>query len=218
LVDGWLYWLKGVIYLDISFVKTAIHAVSSALEIPAIIVLILGMVIVVFELGSLCVEYFKDRVGKRLHPTRILAQLAASERKDYAGIIDNSGFLKEQKTAIAGLLSNDGLDEDERRLYATQIIADEEKRLDKRVVVTDVIARIAPMFGLMATLIPLGPGLISLGQGDTKGLADSLLTAFDATVAGLVSAGIAFIISKIRKRWYLADVTAMETVLEEVMR
>ncbi|MDR0817130.1 MAG: MotA/TolQ/ExbB proton channel family protein [Clostridiales Family XIII bacterium] len=204
--------------MEISFVKTAIHTVSSALEIPAIIVLIAVMVIVVFELGTLCVEFFKDRARGRLSATRILAQLAAAERKDYAGILEKSSFLKEQKAAFAGLLANEDLDSDERRLYATQIVTDEEKRLDKRVSVTDVIARIAPMFGLMATLIPLGPGLISLGQGDTKGLADSLLTAFDATVAGLVSAGVAFIISKIRKRWYFADVSAMETVLEEVIR
>ena len=58
------------------------------------------------------------------------------------------------------------------------------------------------MFGLMGTLIPLGPGLIALGQGDTKTLSDSLLIAFDTTIAGLVAGAIAYVVSGIRKSWY----------------
>ncbi|MDR3363700.1 MAG: MotA/TolQ/ExbB proton channel family protein [Clostridiales Family XIII bacterium] len=204
--------------LDGSIIKSGIHTVSTALEIPAIIVLIAVMLITIYQLGSLFVEYFADRAGRRLNVTRVLADLAHSGKTAYLAIIFKSNFQKKQKDAFRRLLESEGLDDEEKRLFATQVVTDEETRLEKRVAVTDVIARIAPMFGLMATLIPLGPGLISLGQGDTRGLADSLLTAFDATVAGLVSAGVAFIISKIRKRWYLADVAAMETILEEVIR
>lgn len=39
------------------------------------------------------------------------------------------------------------------------------------------------MLGLLGTLIPLGPGIIALGQGDTQTLSTSLLTAFDTTIA-----------------------------------
>ncbi|MEG1584636.1 MAG: MotA/TolQ/ExbB proton channel family protein, partial [Anaerovorax sp.] len=66
-------------------------------------------------------------------------------------------------------------------------------------------------------LIPLGPGLIALGQGDTKTLADSLLTAFDATVAGLATAGVAFVVSKLRKRWYEDDMISMEAIMEGIL-
>jgi biopolymer transport protein ExbB/TolQ len=204
--------------LDASLIKSAIHTVSTVLEIPAIIVLIAVMVIVIFQLGSLLVEFCADRAGRKLNVTRLLEELAHGGKEKYLALIGGSNFQKKQKEAFIRLLESLILDEEEKRLFATQIVTDEESRLEKRVAVTDVIARIAPMFGLMATLIPLGPGLIALGQGDTKGLADSLLTAFDATVAGLVSAGVAFIISKIRKRWYMSDVAAMETILEEVIR
>lgn len=37
--------------------------------------------------------------------------------------------------------------------------------------------------------------MIALGEGDPKMLADSLLTAFDATVTGLAAGGIAFAVS-----------------------
>lgn len=73
------------------------------------------------------------------------------------------------------------------------------------------------MLGLMATLIPLGPGLIALGQGDTKTLADCLLTAFDATVTGLAAAAIAFAISRLRKRWYEGYLSSLEALMESLL-
>ena len=51
----------------------------------------------------------------------------------------------------------------------------------------DLLARIPPMLGLMATIIPLGPGLAALGQGDPAKLAAAVTVAFDATVLGLVA-------------------------------
>ena len=76
------------------------------------------------------------------------------------------------------------------------------------------------MLGLMGTLIPLGPGLVSLGQGDTLTLSSSLLIAFDTTVAGLVVAFVTFIITRIRRRWYDNYLSALDasvtTILEKV--
>ncbi len=79
-----------------------------------------------------------------------------------------------------------------------------------------MVARIAPMFGLMGTLIPLGPGLIALAQ-ECKTLSDSLLIAFDTTVAGLISAAVSFVISGIRKNWYRQYMTGLETVMETIL-
>ena len=73
------------------------------------------------------------------------------------------------------------------------------------------------MFGLLGTLIPLGPGLIALGQGDTKTLSESLLIAFDTTVAGLVSGAVAFVITAIRNRWYEKYMVGLETIMECIL-
>ena len=73
------------------------------------------------------------------------------------------------------------------------------------------------MFGLMGTLIPLGPGLIALGQGDTKTLSDSLLIAFDTTVAGLISGAVSYVISGVRKSWYEQYMIGLETIFEAVL-
>lgn len=74
----------------------------------------------------------------------------------------------------------------------------------------DFLARIPPMLGLMATIIPLGPGLAALGQGNPAQLAQAVTTAFDATVLGLIAGIIGLIIGKVRRRWYEDVLQALE--------
>lgn len=74
----------------------------------------------------------------------------------------------------------------------------------------DLLARIPPMLGLMATIIPLGPGLAALGKGDPAQLASAVTVAFDATVLGLVAGIAGLIIGKLRRRWYEETLEAME--------
>ena len=74
----------------------------------------------------------------------------------------------------------------------------------------DLLARIPPMLGLMATIIPLGPGLAALGKGDPAQLASAVTVAFDATVLGLVAGIGGLVIGKLRRRWYEETLDAME--------
>ena len=98
-----------------------------------------------------------------------------------------------------------------------RLLAGEERHYSRITDRTDLVARLAPMFGLMGTLIPLGPGMIALGQGDTQTLADSLLIAFDTTVAGLAAAGVAFAISRLRKRWYEDYLDTLAALMESLL-
>jgi hypothetical protein len=66
----------------------------------------------------------------------------------------------------------------------------------------DILARIAPMLGLMGTLIPLGPGIAALSRGQFKLLADSVSIAFDTTVIGLAVGIVGFVAGRVRRRWY----------------
>jgi biopolymer transport protein ExbB/TolQ len=197
-------------------VKDTIHWLSSTLETPAIVVLIAMVVITLVELGSVVVEIVLERRHARVNVTRLLENMQGKSRDDISELIKNSSFLRRKKIAFKELLSVT-LRRDTTEAHAAKLISAEELRCQRVVQVTDIISRIAPMFGLMATLIPLGPGLIALGQGDTQTLSQSLLTAFDATVAGLASAGVAYVISRVRKRWYEGDLTSMEAVTEGIL-
>lgn len=90
-----------------------------------------------------------------------------------------------------------------------QIIA-VEKLAAKRIERTDFLTRIAPMLGLMGTLIPLGPGLSALGEGDLSVLTTAMSVAFDTTVLGLLVGIVGFIAGRLRRRWYDQLLQSME--------
>ena len=104
-----------------------------------------------------------------------------------------------------------------REALAVRLLTETRARYDGIVNITNVIAKIGPMLGLLGTLIPLGPGIIALGRGDTYTLSTSLLTAFDTTVAGLICAAIALIVSVIRKKWYADYMSMLETLMECIL-
>lgn len=80
--------------------------------------------------------------------------------------------------------------------------AELEYRLRRRVERADFITRLGPMLGLMGTLIPLGPGLAALGQGQFLQLTSAITIAFDTTVLGLLVGVVGFVIARLRRRWY----------------
>ena len=98
-----------------------------------------------------------------------------------------------------------------------ELLEREQDRYDDIVKLSELLARLAPMLGLLGTLIPLGPGIIALGQGDTYTLSTSLLTAFDTTIAGLVAAALAIVVSAIRRRWYREYGSVLEALCTEVL-
>jgi biopolymer transport protein ExbB/TolQ len=77
-----------------------------------------------------------------------------------------------------------------------------EARARRRIERADILTRLSPMLGLMATLISLGPGLTALSNGNLGLLAEAMLTAFDATVLGLAAGAVGFVSARLRRRWY----------------
>jgi len=73
-------------------------------------------------------------------------------------------------------------------------------------------SRIAPMLGLVATMIPMGPALIAVSSGASQEVAQNLAPAFAAVIIALVSASITFWIHTIRRRWLLSELTKLVEV------
>ena len=198
-------------------VKDILRAICSGLQIPTIIILILLILSMIVILGSFIAEYFSERRALSVNITELVDNLQGKNSKEMIALIEQSNLLKRQKRAAVELLKRIHYSDNTREALARQMLSDEENIFARRTKITDIIARVAPMFGLMGTLIPLGPGLIALAQGDTKTLSDSLLVAFDTTVAGLVSAAVAYVISGIRKGWYEKYMVGLETIMESIL-
>ncbi|KXU34457.1 biopolymer transporter ExbD [Ventosimonas gracilis] len=73
-----------------------------------------------------------------------------------------------------------------------------------------LVARTAPMLGLVATMIPMGPALLALTEGDGKGVGQNLVVAFSAVILALVAASISFWILTVRRRWLLQALRQIE--------
>lgn len=68
----------------------------------------------------------------------------------------------------------------------------------------EMLSRSGPILGLMGTLIPLGPGLTAMSQGDLTQLSTAISIAFDTTVVGLLVGLVAYILGKLRRRHFEA--------------
>lgn len=198
-------------------VKDILRVITSSMQIPTIIILLILIGAAVFMLGSVIAEFFTDHRKLKTSIPYLIDELQGASSQEMVRIIDSAAILVRQKEALKYLVRRVSYPDDTREALARQLIADEEARYRKITRVTDIIARISPMFGLMGTLIPLGPGLIALGQGDTKTLSDSLLIAFDTTVVGLISGAVSYVVSGIRKSWYEEYMTALETLMETIL-
>ena len=199
-------------------ISDILRAVARTMETPVVVVLILLMAAAVFMLGWLIAE----ALGERRKLTNALPALIEKLRespgdREMAAAIESAGLLRRQKAALLELLAHPEFTPVMREALAAQLLETEEARWNRTVLWTDLIARLGPMFGLLGTLIPLGPGIIALGQGDTFTLSQSLLTAFDTTVAGLLAAALASVISAVRKRWYRRYATDLETLAECIL-
>ncbi|WP_246221799.1 MotA/TolQ/ExbB proton channel family protein [Marichromatium bheemlicum] len=70
--------------------------------------------------------------------------------------------------------------------------------------------RTGPMLGLVGTMIPMGPALMSLTEGNAAGVSENLVIAFAAVIVALIAASISFWVLTVRRRWLLGDLRALE--------
>lgn len=193
--------------------SNALRAIASAMEVPVMVILLLLIAVTVIMAGTLVAELLTER---RHLKVKLPELLNAMEKKEQPleEIIKAGGLLKRQEKALLTVCAQKELTPLKRESLAGEIVSIERAHYDLRVKVTDLVMKLGPMFGLLGTLIPLGPGIIALGRGDTYTLSTSLLIAFDTTIAGLIAAALATCLSMIRKRWYMGYMGHLGAVME----
>lgn len=193
-----------------------LHSMTSVLQIPVVIILILFIAAILVAIGWIISEYMNEHKHMQVQLPRLLDEIRAGEQP-VEEIIETSGLLKTQKEALIEITKHSDFNDLMLESLAANLLEREQERYDAKLKPTDLLSKLGPMFGLLGTLIPLGPGIIALGQGDTMTLSQSLMTAFDTTIAGLIVAAIAIVISTIRRGWYNSYMSVLETVMDCVV-
>ena len=193
-----------------------LHSMTSVLQIPVVIILILFIAAILVATGWIISEYMNEHKHMQVQLPKLLDEIRAGEQP-IEEIIETSGLLKTQKEALIEITKHSDFNNLMLESLAANLLEREQERYDAKLKPTDLLSKLGPMFGLLGTLIPLGPGIIALGQGDTMTLSQSLMTAFDTTIAGLIVAAIAVVISTIRRGWYNNYMSVLETVMDCVV-
>ena len=68
------------------------------------------------------------------------------------------------------------------------------------------------------SLIPMGPALVGLAQGDISSMAYNMQVAFATTVVGLVIAAVGVITLQVKQRWYAREMNDLEYLYKVISR
>ena len=75
-----------------------------------------------------------------------------------------------------------------------------------------IASRVTPMLGLVATMIPMGPALKSLSDGNLAKVSDNLTVAFSAVILALIAASITYWVVNVRRRWLAEELLEIESL------
>jgi len=73
-----------------------------------------------------------------------------------------------------------------------------------------IATRVAPMLGLIATMIPMGPALKGLSDGNLGQVSDNLAVAFAAVILALIAAAITFWVVSVQRRWLAEELAWLQ--------
>ncbi len=184
-----------------ALVKSFIYLTSSSLLVPVLLLLSGLTVWLIIYSGS----FFSLWLARKRRPRQIDAVNAIRQYSfsDFPGPVEN--FCRE----LIELKQQDLIE-----ILSLNLLRETEHKLWKALDGLKILIRIGPGLGLIGTLIPMGTGLASLGQGDLSRLSGDLVIAFTTTVVGMALGLTCYFLFTIQRRWIEEDVKNMELAAE----
>lgn len=181
-------------------ITTIFYTISNALLVPTELALILSLLAACYAVGVALRETFARRAEA---DARTALETGLTEDAAF----DVAKFLAERnaKLGLAMTVVKEVAEKADDEPFVEKKISEFESDVKRRYERTERLVKIGPALGLMGTLIPLGPALLGLAQGDLNTLAANLVVAFSTTVVGLTTAIIASFVLAAQKRWARAD-------------
>jgi biopolymer transport protein ExbB/TolQ len=193
-------------------IDEVIFHVSSALQVPVLILALLALAVVIYELGSYVMELY-GRSGRHFTALTEGAEKArqALLNSDRAGAMAAVSALPRSpamRRTLDFIVAHARTDDGDHQI--NKALADFDFDAQRRLARTRLLVRAGPALGLMGTLIPLSPALTGLANGNTAALSQNLRIAFSVTVVGLLIGAVAFGLSLSRDRMYGQDLSDLE--------
>ncbi|WP_440876416.1 MotA/TolQ/ExbB proton channel family protein [Thalassotalea sp. PLHSN55] len=177
--------------MTIQFLELTMAQASELLMAPVIILICALAVYALYMVGRFCSQWVL-RKKARLDYSRQIHQLDKVQITTHAGYPIHNYFI-----------NNPSASDDELEVVAL-------KQLENLRIVT----RIAPMLGLIATMIPMGPALQALADGNIQGISENLIIAFAAVIWGLAISTVTFWPASVKKRWCANELINIRKIKE----
>lgn len=187
-----------------SNVTQILNWISNSLLLPVIVLLLAAMLVSLVSLGGFCSTYL-DLLRERKKRQLLLAKIKSTSRLAPADLTER-GIFADHLAELDGLRWHE--------IECEKRIAEFQQGYDRELERARFIIKVAPMLGLMGTLIPMGPALADLASGNIANMASNMQIAFATTVIGCVSAGISHLIHSVKKHWYNEEIADLRYVLD----
>lgn len=162
------------------------------------------------------IEFFMYRVSDLLMAPVLLAILFVFFYGFYSvGQVAMQAWQRRGKTANISTAQKGFEVHQYQQVSQTQDFDELELFAFKQLEFLKLVTKVAPMLGLIATMIPMGPALKSLADGNIQGISENLSIAFAAVIFALAAASLTFITVSIKKRWLAQDLVELKQALEQ---
>ena len=102
---------------------------------------------------------------------------------------------------LAHFIHQPRLSDDELDVFAHKLLENQR-----------IASRVTPMLGLVATMIPMGPALKSLSDGNLADVSHNLTIAFSAVILALIAASITYWAVNVRRRWLAEELLEIQAL------
>lgn len=192
-----------------------LRAVSGALEVPVIVLLVLFLLAAAALVGWLISESCTERRHLKLALPALMETLRTAPDREAA--VEESGLLRRQKDALLELLRHPDFTDATREALATSCSSASRTGMTASSSSVSCWRGWPRCWACSARSFRWAPASSRWARAIPTRSRRRCWTAFDTTIAGLVAAALAIVVSAIRRRWYREYGSVLEALCTEVL-
>lgn len=210
----------------LNVLQNTLSLLSSAMLYPVMIFLIIFFIWIIITMGGFVSEYAERRRCTGKGDTKKLIecfiesspQLSHGEYRDKISISHLPEMPLYFRAYVGELVNELKRGENGKDIRIEYLLQSKEQEMTKSLDKLRLMVRVGPTLGLMGTIIPMGPALSALSQGDLEKLSSNIIIAFTTTVVGLAIGIVAYFLSMMKNRWIHEDIKNLEYFTEYIMK
>lgn len=190
-----------------NYISDVLFWISTGMLVPVIILLLIFFIRALLLAGSFFGQYMNMRKQQNT-----IVEIFENIKKENLKELNNK--LPQHSTMLLVIYAKKMLEVKDSEAHINRLLSQYEILAAKELELPSTLSKIGPVLGLMGTLIPMGPALVGLSNGDIASMAYNMQVAFATTVVGLFSGAVGVVIHQIKKRWKMQTLTQLEFLAE----